>query len=84
MAQGVAMAVEDAFVLAEALTTGKPVEQALAEYENRRTARVLWVQEQTHRRDRTRRLSPAVRNLILRLSAERIFRSNYRLLREPP
>jgi 2-polyprenyl-6-methoxyphenol hydroxylase-like FAD-dependent oxidoreductase len=84
MAQGAAMAVEDALVLAEALTTGKPVEQALTEYESRRKARVLWVQEQTHRRDRTRSLSPAVRNLVLRLGAERIFRSNYRPLREPP
>jgi 2-polyprenyl-6-methoxyphenol hydroxylase-like FAD-dependent oxidoreductase len=83
MAQGAAMAVEDALVLAEVLATGKPVEQALADYERRRTGRVLWVLEQTHRRDRTRSLSPAVRNLVLRLSAERIFRSNYLPLREP-
>jgi 2-polyprenyl-6-methoxyphenol hydroxylase-like FAD-dependent oxidoreductase len=84
MAQGAAMAVEDALVLAEVLAGGRSVEQALAEYEQRRRARVSWVQEQTHRRDRTRGLSPLVRNLVLRLGAERIYRSNYRPLRESP
>jgi 2-polyprenyl-6-methoxyphenol hydroxylase-like FAD-dependent oxidoreductase len=84
MAQGAAMAVEDGLVLAEVLAGGRSVEQALAEYEQRRRARVSWVQEQTHRRDRTRGLSPLVRNLVLRLGAERIYRSNYRPLRESP
>jgi 2-polyprenyl-6-methoxyphenol hydroxylase-like FAD-dependent oxidoreductase len=83
MAQGAAMAVEDALVLAELLAAGERVEHALAEYEQRRKARVAWVQEQTHRRDRMRSLSPIVRNLTLRLAAERIFRSNYRPLRDP-
>jgi 2-polyprenyl-6-methoxyphenol hydroxylase-like FAD-dependent oxidoreductase len=84
MAQGAAMAVEDALVLAELLTAGQPVEEALAGYEQRRRGRVTFVQEQTHRRDRTRSLPPAVRNLTLRLVAERIFRSNYGRLRDPP
>ena len=84
MAQGAAMAVEDALVLAELLTADQSVEQALAGYEQRRSARVAWVQEQTHRRDRTRSLPAFVRNLTLRLAAERIFRSNYRPLRDPP
>jgi 2-polyprenyl-6-methoxyphenol hydroxylase-like FAD-dependent oxidoreductase len=83
MAQGAAMAVEDALVLAELLTAGQPVEDALAGYEQRRRGRVAFVQEQTHRRDRTRSLPPAVRNLTLRLAAERIFRSNYGRLRDP-
>ena len=61
MAQGAAMAVEDALVLA-AMLTEVPLDQALAEYEHRRRARVTWVQEQTHRRDRTRSLPPMVRN----------------------
>ena len=84
MAQGAAMAVEDALVLAELLTADQPVDQALAGYEQRRKARVVFVQEQTHRRDRTRSLPPAVRNLTLRLAAERIFRSNYGPLRDLP
>jgi 2-polyprenyl-6-methoxyphenol hydroxylase-like FAD-dependent oxidoreductase len=83
MAQGAAMALEDALVLADVLAT-HPVEHALAHYERRRSARIAWVQEQTHRRDRTRSLPPVVRNLTLRLLGERIFRSNYRPLREPP
>ncbi|TCO19659.1 2-polyprenyl-6-methoxyphenol hydroxylase-like FAD-dependent oxidoreductase [Kribbella steppae] len=84
MAQGAAMALEDALVLAEMLTADQPVEQALAGYVQRREARVTWVQEQTHRRDRTRNLPTTLRNLTLRLAAERIFRSNYGPLRDLP
>lgn len=83
MAQGAALAVEDALVLAELLVT-QPVDQALTAYTERRKARVAWVQEQTHRRDRTRSLPPVIRNLTLRLAAERIFKSNYGPLRGPP
>jgi 2-polyprenyl-6-methoxyphenol hydroxylase-like FAD-dependent oxidoreductase len=84
MAQGAAMAIEDALVLAAELASGQPVEDALAGYEGRRAARVQWVQQQTHRRDRTRNLLPTVRDLLLRLAGERIFRSNYAPLRESP
>jgi 2-polyprenyl-6-methoxyphenol hydroxylase-like FAD-dependent oxidoreductase len=84
MAQGAAMALEDALVLADALATRSPLEHALAEYQRRRTSRVAWVQEQTHRRDRTRRMPPTVRNLTLRLAGTRIFHANYRPLREAP
>ena len=84
MAQGAAMALEDALVLAEMLTTRQSVDRALAGYVERRKARVAWVQEQTHRRDRTRNLPTTVRNLTLRLAAERIFRSNYGPLRDVP
>jgi 2-polyprenyl-6-methoxyphenol hydroxylase-like FAD-dependent oxidoreductase len=84
MAQGAAMAIEDALVLAEVLASDLPVERALMEYESRRSARVAFMQEQTHRRDRTRNLPALVRNVTLRLAAERIFRSNYRPLLDPP
>jgi len=84
MAQGAAMAVEDALVLAETLAADQPIDRALAGYEHRRKPRVAWVQEQTHRRDRTRNLAPVVRNVTLRLAAERIFRSNYGPLRDLP
>jgi len=84
MAQGAAMAVEDALVLAEMLTADQSMDRALAGYEHRRKGRVAWVQAQTHRRDRTRNLAPMVRNVTLRLAAERIFRSNYGLLRDLP
>jgi 2-polyprenyl-6-methoxyphenol hydroxylase-like FAD-dependent oxidoreductase len=84
MAQGAAMALEDALVLAETLAADQSVDQALAGYVERRKARVAWVQEQTHRRDRTRNLPATVRNLTLRLAAERIFRSNFGPLRDLP
>ena len=84
MAQGAAMAVEDALVLADALAKTSPLEQALAEYVRRRSSRVAWVQEQTHRRDRTRSMPPVVRNLALRLAGTRIFHANYGPLREAP
>ena len=84
MAQGAALSLEDALVLAEALAGAATIERALAEYVRRRTARVAWVQEQTRRRDRTRSLHPAVRNLVLRAAGRRIYRANYRPLLEQP
>jgi FAD-dependent urate hydroxylase len=84
MAQGAAMAVEDALVLADALATSPDIDDALTTYQRRRADRVAWVQAQTHRRDRTRSLPSIVRNLTLRLAGERIYHSNYRPLREPP
>jgi 2-polyprenyl-6-methoxyphenol hydroxylase-like FAD-dependent oxidoreductase len=84
MAQGAALAIEDALVLADELTTGQPVEAALAAYERRRTARVSWVRHQTRRRDRTRGMPAAVRNPVLRAAAGRMFQSHYRPLRERP
>ena len=84
MAQGAAMALEDALVLADVLATSQDIEEALTEYQRRRTARIAWVQEQTHRRDRTRNLPPIIRNMTLRLAGERIYHSNYRPLLDPP
>jgi 2-polyprenyl-6-methoxyphenol hydroxylase-like FAD-dependent oxidoreductase len=84
MAQGAALAVEDALVLADELTTRQSVDAALAAYERRRMDRVTWVRNQTHRRDRTRDLPAPVRNTVLRATAERMFRSHYRPLRARP
>ena len=84
MAQGAAMALEDAHVLAGLLESGQPVDAALPAYEARRRPRVAWVQEQTRRRDKTRSLPALVRDVSLRLAAERIFVSNYRPLRSQP
>jgi FAD-dependent urate hydroxylase len=84
MAQGAAMALEDAIVLAECLTTVDGITDALAAYEHRRRPRTDWVLRQTHRRDRTRTLTPAVRNLVLKHRGRRIFQANYRPLRQQP
>lgn len=82
MAQGAAMALEDALVLAECLAAAGSIAEALAAHERRRRPRTDWVLRQTHRRDSTRALPPAVRNVVLRASGRRIFRANYRPLRE--
>jgi hypothetical protein len=57
MAQGVALAVEDALVLAETLSS-LTVREALAAYEQRRAPRIAWVRAQAHRRDNARGLTP--------------------------
>jgi FAD-dependent urate hydroxylase len=80
MAQGAAMAVEDALVLAEVLASGQPLAASLAAFETRRRRRVRWVQEQTHRRDRTRSLPAGIRNCVLRFAGKRIFMANHRPL----
>jgi FAD-dependent urate hydroxylase len=82
MAQGASLAFEDALVLAACLRDAATVTDALARFVARRRPRTSWVRSQTHRRDRTRNLPPALRNLTLRILGRRIFRSNYRPLLE--
>jgi 2-polyprenyl-6-methoxyphenol hydroxylase-like FAD-dependent oxidoreductase len=84
MAQGAAMAFEDALVLAGVLRRTASVPDALREYEARRRPRVERVQQQTRRRDRTRGLRPAARDVLLRAAGERLFRANYRGLHAAP
>ncbi|WP_191971337.1 FAD-dependent monooxygenase [Streptomyces luteolifulvus] len=84
MAQGVAMAVEDAQVLAEVLAGGGDTEELLRRYVQRRLPRTRWVQRQTRRRDRTRSLPPAVRNLAFRHGAKALFERGYAPLRDLP
>jgi FAD-dependent urate hydroxylase len=83
MAQGAALAFEDALVLAACLRDGGTVSDALAGFVARRSRRTGWVRAQTHRRDRTRNLPPVVRDLTLRAFGPQIFRSNYQPLLEP-
>ena len=84
MAQGAAMALEDALVLAEYLERSDSIPGALAAFEARRRPRTDWVRAQTHRRDRTRYLAAPVRNALLRTLGRKIFQANYRpLLAEP-
>jgi FAD-dependent urate hydroxylase len=84
MAQGAAMAVEDALVLAEELTEHGTVGAALAAFTTRRRPRTDWVRARAHRRDRTRGLPAPIRDTALRLAGERHYRADYRtLLAEP-
>ncbi len=70
LSQGVALAVEDALVLAETLSS-LPVYQALPAYEQRRAERIAWVRSQAHRRDSARGLTRAARDNVLRLTRRR-------------
>jgi FAD-dependent urate hydroxylase len=84
MAQGAAMALEDALVLANCLRDLPAIPDALAAFEARRRPRTEWVRAQTHRRDHARYLPPTVRDNVLRVLGRRIFHVNYRpLLGEP-
>lgn len=76
MAQGGAMALEDALVLAEVLAD-LPVDQALPAYQARRVGRIDWVLAQNHRRDKARGLPVPIRNAALRLVGKRLFTANH-------
>nr|WP_277611360.1 FAD-dependent monooxygenase [Streptomyces scabichelini] len=84
MAQGGAMALEDALVLADTLMTMPDVTAALAAFQARRAERVAWVLKQNHRRDKARNLPTPLRNFTLRLAGERIFKANHALLHALP
>jgi FAD-dependent urate hydroxylase len=84
MAQGAALAFEDALVLAASLRKAATVQGAVAGFVARRSPRTGWVRAQTHRRDRTRDLPPALRDPILRAFGRRIFQTSYRPLLAGP
>jgi FAD-dependent urate hydroxylase len=83
MAQGAALAFEDALVLAASLGRAGSLPDALAGFAARRRPRTGWVRSQTHRRDRTRNLPPALRDPFLRAVGERIYQANYRPVLDP-
>ena len=84
MAQGAAMALEDAFVLTDSLQSIPAIPDAIAAFQARRRPRTDWVRAQTHRRDRTRYLPPTIRDNVLRFLGRRIFHANYRPLLDQP
>ena len=84
MAEGASMALEDALVLTQMLAThGSPAE-ALSAFRERRFARIRWVQQRTHRRDRIRTLPAPLRNLALNWAGTTLYRRDYRPLFEEP
>ena len=84
MAQGACMALEDALVLSEMLASGGRVGDQLLAFSERRRARIRWVQQRTHRRDRVRSLPASLRNIALRSSAARMYRNDYQPLFSEP
>jgi FAD-dependent urate hydroxylase len=84
MAEGAAMALEDGLVIAECLASGDRAAETIATFQARRRPRTQWVLAQTHRRDRTRNLPPAVRDFVLRRWGRNILHANYRPLLDLP
>lgn len=82
MAEGAAMALEDALVLARALAT-LDVTGALAYYVRKRKPRVDWVQKQCVARDRMRRLPGGLRIPLLKLAGNALYSRSYKPLMEP-
>lgn len=76
MAQGGAMALEDALVLADELARG-PVPEALDRYRSRRAERVAFVLDQNHRRDKARNLPGFVRKAVFRRAGLKIIKANH-------
>jgi FAD-dependent urate hydroxylase len=84
LAQGAAMAFEDAVALGEVLKEApEDVGAALRRYEDRRRPRCDEVRDRTHERDRTRDVAPALRDPMLRRRGGRIFADHYRGLVPP-
>jgi 2-polyprenyl-6-methoxyphenol hydroxylase-like FAD-dependent oxidoreductase len=83
MAQGTAMAVEDALVLAELLVTGLDTGVLGGRFEERRRPRVEWVRAHTERQARLLHLPYRTRNLAASIAGRRLWRRSFSLLRHP-
>jgi len=84
MAQGAALAIEDALVLADVLAAATDLDTALAAYTKRRQPRVRWVQRQCAARDKMRALPALARAAIFGLWGDSLYRRSYAPLVTPP
>jgi 2-polyprenyl-6-methoxyphenol hydroxylase-like FAD-dependent oxidoreductase len=83
MAQGAALAMEDALVLSDLLASESDPEWAIQGFEERRRPRVDWVREHTERQASLLRLPVAIRNLSAGLIGRRLWERSFSLLRNP-
>lgn len=83
MAQGACMAIEDAIVLADELTSSERLDVALVRYAARRKKRYDWIDSQCLARDKMRRLPNPIRNALLRFGGTGLYRRSYRPLLAP-
>lgn len=77
MGQGGCMAMEDACILAESLSSNATVAEALESYVARRRPRVNWVQQESDAVARSFHLPPAVRNAALRQHGDQMFQRRF-------
>jgi 2-polyprenyl-6-methoxyphenol hydroxylase-like FAD-dependent oxidoreductase len=82
-AQGAAMAIEDAVVLADLFTANGNWATVGAEFERRRRPRVAHVQKMTDRLSRAARLPGWLRDPILPVVGPRSYRETFQRLRQP-
>jgi 2-polyprenyl-6-methoxyphenol hydroxylase-like FAD-dependent oxidoreductase len=82
-AQGAALAVEDALVLAELLATRDDWSRVGPEFEQRRRPRVTHVQAMTDRLSRAAGLPTWIRDAVLPFVGPRSYRETYGPLRTP-
>ncbi|WFU52022.1 FAD-dependent monooxygenase [Sinorhizobium terangae] len=83
MAQGAGMAIEDAVVLAELVIKGGSIEGILQRFHEARIGRVAWVQKKSRARDKLRTGSSTIRNAVLRLFGDSLYRRTYEPLTHP-
>jgi 2-polyprenyl-6-methoxyphenol hydroxylase-like FAD-dependent oxidoreductase len=83
MAQGAGMAIEDAVVLAELVSKGGPTDGILQRFHQARIGRVAWVQKKSRARDKLRSGSSTIRNAVLRLFGDALYRRTYEPLTRP-
>jgi 2-polyprenyl-6-methoxyphenol hydroxylase-like FAD-dependent oxidoreductase len=83
MAQGAAMAFEDAVLLARCLQRYSDVSSALEDFWHQRLPRIRWVQNQSRARDRLRRAPGFLRDFLLKAAATPLYRRSHTRLLEP-
>jgi 2-polyprenyl-6-methoxyphenol hydroxylase-like FAD-dependent oxidoreductase len=83
MAEGAGMAMEDALVLAEEITSGAGLDQAFEAFQARRRPRVAWVQSQCAAREKLRSLPGLARATVLKLLGGALYRRAYTPLLRP-
>jgi len=83
MAQGAALAMEDALVLSELLATELDAETVGGRFEERRLPRVEWVRAHTERQARLLHLPYLARNLAASIAGRRLWRRSFSVLRHP-
>ena len=84
LAEGGAMAIEDALVLAQLLHSADTIEDSLDRYRARRRSRVQWVQEQSRLAARSAMRPLATRDAALREHGDQILRDRYQPLVQTP
>jgi 2-polyprenyl-6-methoxyphenol hydroxylase-like FAD-dependent oxidoreductase len=83
MAQGAALAFEDAIVLADLLVAAPDWTAVAQRLASRRHRRIMWVKDHMSRQARMLNLPYPVRKVALRMAGEQLWRRSFAPLRDP-